>query len=241
MLKINPVKPTIKLYRNNETRKLCSFVVPENKAGELNVNVKEDIENGGHLFITELRNRLNKLLGFEHLSHYNNNDNMTGLYIYVDPEYRQKHYFFGEILRLASIIQMLENKIKTFSIVSKDSAIYFHSKYKFQPSVTSFSNRDKLLSTLVNDKAPDFKDLSLKGKELTEQIKNNPSPDKQRMYCNDANQLFSQYINRALSNHDIKSHKFDWVMDMKLTRENVFANKEFYNELFKKHGIDYKI
>ena len=64
---------------------------------------------------------------------------------------------------------------------------------------------------------------------------------KQRMYCNEANQLFSQYINRALSNHDIKSHKFDWVMDMKLTRENVFENKEFYNELFEKHGIDYKI
>lgn len=241
MMKIDNVKPSIKLYRLDETRKLCSLIIPKNNAGELNVNVKEDISGSGYRFIIELRNKLNKLLSYEHFSHFNNNDNMTGLYIHVNPEYRQKHYFFGEILRLTSIIQMLENNIKNFSLTSKESAIYFHSKYKFQPSVTSFSNRDKLLSTLVNDKAPDFRDLSLKGKVLAEQIKNNPSPDKQRMYCNEANQLFSQYINRALSNRDINSHKFDWLMDMKLTRENVFANKEFYNKLFEKHGIDYKI
>ena len=80
MLKINPVKPTIKLYRNDETRKLCSFVLPENKAGELNINVKEDKSGKDYLFITELRNRLNKLLGFEHFSHHNNSENIPAFF-----------------------------------------------------------------------------------------------------------------------------------------------------------------
>lgn len=241
MIKVNTVKPSIKLYRPDETRKLCSLIIPENKAGELNINVKEDISGSDYKFITELKNKFNKLLGYEYFGYFNKNDYMTGLYMYVNPEYRQKQYFFGEILRLTSIIQMLENKIKTFSIVSKDSAIYFHAKYKFQPSVTSFSNRNKLLSTIVKDKAPGFEDLSLKGKELAERIKNNPSPEKQRLYCSEANQFFNQYINRALLEKDINSHKFNWVMDMTLTHENVMKNKEFYNRLFEKHGIDYKV
>ena len=241
MNKVELFKPVIRLYKPDETRKLCSFKVPQNKAGELFVDIKPESPLNNFRFIIELKNRLGKLLGYEIYSHFEGSDKMTGLYINVLDEYRQRHYFLGEILRLASIIQMLENKIKTFSIKSKETAIYFHSKYKFQPSVTAFHDRDKLLKTIADDKSPDFKDLSQRAKIFTEQIKNILSGEKQRSMCRPANELIKEYITRALSEKNIKQHQFGWTMDMTLTEETIKGNKDFFNALFAKHGIDYKI
>ncbi len=241
MLKINPAKPSIRLYKPDDTRKLCSFTISGNKAGELNINVKEDPYGSGYRFITELRNKIGKLLGFEHYAQFDKTDYMTGLLINVIPEYRRNNYFLGEILRLTSIIQMLENNIKTFSIKSKDSAIYFHSKYKFQPSVISFHDRDKLLETLTQETSPKFEDITSKGKELEKTIKMTNSLEKQRNLSQEANKLFSKYINRAIKEKDFDEHKFHWFMDMALTQENVLKNKDYFNSLFTKHGIDYKI
>lgn len=240
MPKINPVKPLIRLYKPDETRKLCSFEVPFNKAGQLSINVDEDPDNE-YSFIIKLRNKMGKLLGFERYTHFNNTDYMTGLLIHVIPEYRRKNYFFGEILRLASIIQMLENNIKTFSIKSKDTAIYFHAKYKFQPSVISFHDRNNLLNTITEDTSGDFKDLALKGKELAEKINSESSSMKQRILSKEANKLFSQYIDRAIAENNVDLHRFHWLMDMTLEQKNVLKNKDYFNNLFAKHNIDYKI
>ena len=241
MIKVNSVKPSIKLYSPDEPRNLCSLIVPHNKAGELNVNVKEDSYGNGYRFIIELKNKFGKLLGFEQYTHFENTDYMTGLLINVIPEYRRKNYFFGEILRLASIIQMLENNIKTFSIKSKDTAIYFHAKYKFKPSVTSFQDRNKLLDTVAKDTAPAFKDIALKAKALADKISSQPSAAKQRNFSVEANKLFTQYINRSLKEKNINNHKFNWVMDMTLEQKNILENKDYFNSLFAKHGIDYEI
>ena len=241
MIKINSFKPLIRFLKPDDPRKLCSFDVPFNKAGQLNINVHEDLHNEDYGFVTELRNKTGKLLGFEHYTHFNNTNYMTGLLINVIPEYRRKNYYLGEILRLTSIIQMLENNIKTFSIVSKDSAIYFHSKYKFQPSVISFHDRNKLLDTITEDTTPNFQDLALKGKELADKIKAEKSSLKQRILSMEANELFTQYINRTLSEKNIDAHRFHWSMSMTLEQKDILKNKDYFNGLFAKHNIDYKI
>ena len=240
MNKINLVKPVLRLYRPDESEKLCSFCVPKNKAGEIFVNVKPGSFSNSYRFIIELRNKLGKLLGHECYSHFNNTDSMTGLYIEVLPEYRQKNYFFGEILRLASIIQMMENKVRTFSIKSKDTAIYFHSKYKFEPSVTSFKDRDELLKTLAEDTSDDFQGLAVQAKDLIGQINSPSSAEAQRTMCKQANELLKRYIKKATAKQDIK-HKFNWSMDMTLKDKTIMENKDYFNALFVKHGIDYKI
>ncbi len=241
MPKITPVKPFIRLYKPDETRKLCSFIVPENKAGELSINVKEDISGPDYKFLTELKNKSGQILGFENYSHFNNTDYMTGLLINVTPKYRRKNYFFGEILRLASIIQMLENNINIFFIKSKDTAIYFHAKYKFEPSIKSFSERDKLLETVVNDTSPDFKALSLKGVNLIQKINKCTSFKEQRHLCEETNKLLTEYINLVLSEQKQKDHKFNWPMDMVLKKDTILKNKNYFNNLFVKHNINYKI
>ena len=241
MNKVELFKPVIRLYKPDETRKLCSFKVPQNKAGELFVDIKPESPLNNFRFIIELKNRLGKLLGYEIYSHFEGSDKMTGLYINVLDEYRQRHYFFGEILRLASIIQMLENKIKTFSIKSKETAIYFHSKYKFEPSITSFDERDRLLKNVADDTDPNFKDLALQAKELIERIKTPLQDDEKRRMCVNASAVLKEYISRALADSSTKQHKLKWPVDMKLTDKIVRENKDYLDSLFIKHGIDYKI
>ena len=61
---------------------------------------------------TTLKNRLGKTLGSEEFNMDTKTGKAIGKMIVVEPEYRQKNFRFGEILRLSSIIMILENKIK---------------------------------------------------------------------------------------------------------------------------------
>lgn len=239
---LNPLRSTLKLNNTDNGVKLFSFKIPENKAGELNVCVKRDPEGYRYKYYTELRNRFDKLLGYEHFSYFKDSDNMSGLFIKVEPEYRQKHYYFGEILRLASIIEMLENNVKNFIITSKETAVYFHSKYKFRPSITSFETRDRVLDNIAADKSIDFQDLSMKAQDIITQ-KANPKTTNTtlRELCKDTSTLLYKYLQRATAKKQQNNHQLKWPVEMTLTADDIKADKDFFNNLFKKHGIDYQI
>ena len=165
MTLIPPIKPTITTLA--DSKKLCSFRILSNKAGELDLTVQPKLF-GYNCFISELKNRFNKLLGFEEFTLFNGTQNIDVFFIRVNNEYQRSRYNFGEILRLSSIIEILENKVKNFNIVSKDSAIYFHSKYKFKPNISSFKERDMLLKTVANNEQ--FADLREKAVALQSKI-----------------------------------------------------------------------
>ena len=100
---------------------------------------------------TFLKNKLGKILGAEEFNLEAENGKATGFMISVEPEYRQKNYRFGEILRLSSIMMMLENKVKELEIFSKNTAIFFHNKYKFEPSIITFSERSHALNDIIEN------------------------------------------------------------------------------------------
>ena len=56
---------------------------------------------------TTLKNRLGKTLGSEDFNMDEETGKAIGTMMLVDPEYRQKNFRFGEILRLSSIMMML--------------------------------------------------------------------------------------------------------------------------------------
>lgn len=39
----------------------------------------------------------------------------------------------------------------------------------------------------------------------------------------------------------LKKHSMNWTMQMTLTDEKILENREFFNGLFQKHGIDYSV
>lgn len=241
MLDINPIKPIITNVDRNDARKLCSLTIPNNKAGKLYLDVKMPQNGFGCNFISELRDRFNKLLGYEEFAFYQGQKDISGLFIRVNNNYQRQGYNLGEILRLSSIVEILENKIKNFNIVSKSSAVYFHSKYKFKPNVTDFYERNQLLKGIIADKSIGFEEISTKAQNLMDKINSTTEPAKQREYCQDANELLYEYIQMGLKDGGEQKHPLNWAMGMTLTDKNILENSEFFNEKFLKHGIDYEV
>lgn len=256
MRPIKTFKPVIYEYKPLDTRKLCSFIVPENKMGKLKFDIIEDSDAEGYKFLSELKDEFGEVLGHEHFAMFENSDHISGLYIATKPELRKKGTGIGEILRLGSIIEMMENGIKKLDIVSKDSAIFFHSKYKFEPTVTIFDERNRLLKCVASDTA--FEDLSKEAQKLLVKIENTHSGKEQRALSKDANQLLTAYTKQVLAEKNkavlanpqnaseisaevLKKHSMNWTMQMTLTDEKIFENREFFNGLFQKHGIDYSV
>ena len=65
----------------------------------------------------------------ESLRLYRKEKEMHGIYIQTHERYRNNS--LAEILRLTSIITMLENNIQKFRIFALNTASGFHTKYKF--------------------------------------------------------------------------------------------------------------
>lgn len=167
------IRPILKTVTPTDSRIVSTLRTKNEIFGELVVDTRIH-EDGYNRLISEIKNRMGKTLGEEIFSIDNKNKTMFGYLIETLPEYRQKGYGFGELMRLSSIITMIENNIQKLKITSKNTAINFHKKYKFQPA--------EIAST---------------------------APKK--------------------------------YLDMELTTQDIIENKNFFNELFKKHGIDYEI
>ncbi len=183
-------------------------------------------------------NKLEKELGYEILNITPEEKYITGANIFVIEEYRRK-FGLGEVLRLCSIMHMIENKKDAIKICAKDSAVYFHSKYGFIPDFKDFYARDRLLEGIRKDKA--FPELAKKAAALLQRVLLHNEKE-QRAVCKEANNLLKRYIELAQQNpHPEKNHKPAYSVDMILKKEDVIKNKEFYNNLLEKNFIDYKI
>ena len=236
------IKPIIKNLNTNDNRKLCSFTVKHPIFNDLRVETRPIKENN-YGFIIEIKNAMNKIIGIENFGLYKDSNSMDGFLIKVENEYQGK-FKIGEILRLASIIEMIENKINSFKIYSKSSAVFFHSKYKFKPDIKSFEERNKFLENVAenpNQEYSKYKDSAINF--LDRIAKRGKNAKAQRELCKEVNTFASEYINKVLSGDkkEYKKYPFEWGMSMELTKDDVYQNKDFFNSLFEKHGIDYKI
>lgn len=241
-MKINSlVKPAYTFAPQNKPRKLCSFDIDNPILGQLKLSTSP-LEEYYNKFIIEIKNKQNKLLGREIFSMDNETGNIFGFSIEVEKEYRQKSYRFGEILRLASIIEMLENKLSTFDIYSKDTAILFHSKYKFQPHFQTFAERDYALQAIVKNTFNLPKEFIKQALSIIEKIQQFPQGEIQRNLREESCELTKKYIQQILlSQNKPKNNLFDYGMNMQLTVEDLKNNSNFFNQLFEKHNIEYKI
>lgn len=228
-------------YFGNNVKIFKTIPVKNEILGNLSVGIRKYID-GGNRFIIEIKNALNKVFGQEIISIDSPQKPMYGFYIEVLPEYRKKSFRFGELLRLTSVMEMLENKASQIEIKSKDSAIYFHAKYKFTPFEKNTDDSIRILKNIMNDPTKSFSDLKAKAKTTLQTLENNLHniPVRQQLHL-DINDLAEEYIQRALKTSNIDAHSFNTSMYMRLTRENIEKNKDFYNKLWAKYGIDYKI
>ncbi len=239
MIKLNP--PKITPYWLNEDRKLCDLVSHNKVLGDLTLNTRR-YEDVSERYVTELRDKNSKILGYEIFSFEDFDKDLFGYSIRVNPELRQRGLRLGELLRLSSIIELFENKMQKLKIYSKDTAIYFHSKYKFQPDITSFNDRDEALKSIINNPQKGMEKFIQSALKLLEKLQQNSDPEFQRGAIKETNTIAKDYILKVLESKDgDKKYPFNYGMGMELSKDTILKNNDFYNNLFRQHGIDYEI
>lgn len=155
----------------------------------------------------------------------------------------------GEILHLNNIMELLENKLKTIRVFSLAPAIFFHSKYKFEPTLTNYDDILEAMYTISTKDCSSLPRLQETVDEAAEVFDNvfaassfNPQYGKN---IKKANQILKDYINIINNTKlppDIKEYyAFTNGITMTLSKESIIENKNFFNNLFKKHSIDYEI
>ncbi len=226
--KINPV--SVEMFEHNGRKYIKRMPV---QAKNDIVYLESKPLNGSTKAETALYDSFNKKIAYNNYDVYNLLGEIYGTYMHSLPN--RRHQGLGEILRLASIIEMKENDSYKMNIFSLPEAIKFHHKYGFRPNVEKDSDIIEILKMLESQNYEDS--FSTQAKDLLDDIYNNG--------CLDAS--IRHKLNGILDNY-IKSHRiiagsklFGEGVDMVLTKNDVQSNANFYNKLFAKHKIDYKV
>lgn len=199
----------------------------ENGVGVLNSFIT-DSENASQ---TVFKSLWNKQLGYHDYKINLTNNILEGEYIQVEK--KKRHKGIGEILKLASLIEMKKNNLDKMTLYSVPDAIKFHAKFGFTPDINYTAPIPLLLKGIKENTL--YNDLSIQACELLERISvefiNKDNLKK-------VNELLIEYINRCLKDN---TPVFNRKINMVLTKEKINSNAEFYNTLFEKHGINFTI
>lgn len=158
---------------------------------------------------------------------------LSGMNMQTDLSHRKQG--LGELLRLVSIIEMKENNLSRNIIHSLPAVVKFHYKYGFRPDITGDERSVAVLNDIVGRSDDEF--LINKAKALINEIRKQGYISETQ--CAQSNDIINRYINKmGISG---TSPIFDNGFELILTDKFINENSSFYNNLFAKHGIDYKV
>lgn len=215
-----------------DSRKICDFKVEHPTLDELNISTKvEKCRGESKKFRINIANKYNMKIAHEDFNINKKENELYGIIIKTSENYRKNN--LAEILRLGSIITMLKNGIKNFRILSLDTAVLFHTKYKFEPDITNRKESIRILKHLTNS---DNEQIVEKAQTIL---------DKKHLYsekeiCTFANKIAKDFFVNELKTTGENTLDFHGI-DMKLTEEKIKENKDFFNQLFEKHNIDFRV
>lgn len=161
------------------------------------------------------------------------NREFSGEYIEVYPPFRNQR--LGELLKLASIIEMKANNLDKITLYSLPEAIKFHAKFGFTPNIKS-SDPISLILKEITEKNQ-FSDLSEQSLQMLKGLSGKfhlISGDEMK----NINNFFSVYIKRCISEN---TPVFNKKIAMILTEKSINKNADYYNNLFEKHEINFKV
>lgn len=162
---------------------------------------------------------------------------------------KQRGKGFGVILHLNNIIELMENDLDKIELYSMGQAVLFHGKCKLQPALRDKDDIETALYTVSlkdYNKFPQIENVVQKAVDCLNEIFFTGG-----LYClnkenlKKANDIVDEYIElintQKLTPQEREDFGFPSGFDMVLTKERILENKEFFNNLFEKYKIDYKI
>lgn len=210
------------------------------------IYVSSGKQPGSCSFMTQILDKNKKPAAFQLF-----NVNYFSKYLYGknmelnDPLKRNTGLRYGETLWLTGIMEMFQNGLNEIRIFAAKEAPFFHAKYKFVPNMTEKEEISKFLEWTQDLKSNEFENIKQNALKLLEQVNKEKNVNiSDPGLIEDINNLANEFIQTALMKQKHPEEQFKTVakgMDMILTKENIEKNREFFNELYKKHGIDYKI
>ena len=242
---IHGLVPPVKMqWEKGFVKTQKAFDLFDEKLGNLHISIDKKFDETGlnEKVFLNIFNDSEKVPIVQEIIEFFRNKNILGHNIEVLEKYREKHYGLGELMRLLSIAQMNENGSETFKLYSKNTAIGFHAKYKFHPHISNPDIIEAFLKKISYEKTPGLKDLSNSAKIFEEENWTNISYTSE--WINRVNSLIYSYLNKMLKVKQPSNKQYSeipFIIDMELTRNELLQNRNFYNSLFEKRGIDYKI
>ena len=147
----------------------------------------------------------------------------------------------GTAMHLAGIMTMLENGLEKLKLFSLGQAVHFHSRFKFEPKIRELSELEDLVETNI---------VSHKGIGMVDDIAQraeewlfNDTGATVRKRKIEGNKLIDEYLQTVLRNKYYEYDEFNMTsgFNMELTKKKILENADFFNKLFERFGIDYKI
>lgn len=173
---------------------------------------------------------------------------MFGKEIYVGENYQDCGMRIGEILKLSSIMLLIKNNYNKIKLYSTNPSVLFQAKYKFEPEITRFSERKASLRSILNSREPNMRALKLKASELLTEVNkidvNSKDTSAHTGLFQEINNTVNEFMQQMFKNsHRITDARqpFTSGFGMVLTKEKVLQNKDFFNNLYQKHDIDFQI
>lgn len=145
----------------------------------------------------------------------------------------------GEILRLASLIEMKENGLKKIKIESMAQALPFHIKYKFMPDLNYDVLTIKKILKEISEAKNSIGNFAETAYKMLKDINQNAFINEKHNYFKEVNSFIVKYA-RANSRRWDKD-KLHSQIAMMLTEKDVKHYASYYNKFFKKHEIDYRL
>ena len=158
--------------------------------------------------------------------------------IFMDIDNKKQHMGFGELLRLASIIEMNENGLDKIRMISIPNAMPFHIKYKFMPEIDDMKTVFKVLKSIAANKSS-VGNVPQEAEKILNSIEKNRLANKQLNCLEEVSSLVAKYVRGNAKRWN--ETKLSADIPMSLIKSDVKKYASFYNKLFKKHGIDYTI
>lgn len=147
----------------------------------------------------------------------------------------------GSVLHLTEIISMLENNAKETQLYSVGSAINFHARFGYKSDIQTLSEIKSFLIEEIELKYAENKMFSGIIKKNHNWFADKKTPDTEKI--KNGNKIIDEFI-QFINENDLRYpdvHNIKKGINMRLTREDVLKNKEYYNNLLSKFNIDYHI
>lgn len=162
-------------------------------------------------------------------------------YITTINNYTNSIKGIGSVLHLTQIITMLENGADNVKLFSLGSAINFHAKLGFKSNIQTKSDVTNFLINEISMKHWNDKKFSGIMDKVKTWFADKESADSQKIES--GNKIIDDFV-QTINENKLKygiDYQILTGIKMKLKKEDILSNKDYFNNLLNKYGIDYQI